>query len=83
MSDKLRADILTYMKQKTAEHQASKFAGRPVELCTWWFKFHIDSDTKTIRRELEKMEREGLVESDRSQSNNTKWRLAAEEPSHG
>ncbi|MNR54740.1 hypothetical protein D3C85_1749750 [compost metagenome] len=83
MSDKLREAIVSYMERKTAEHLASTSACRPVEICTWWLKFHVDSDTKAIRRELEKMEREGLVTSDRSQSNNTKWRLTAKEPIHG
>lgn len=45
---------------------------------TWWIQHHIDGfDTKVIRRELERMEREGLVIADRSQSNNTKWTLVA------
>ena len=75
MSESLREKIIAYMHQKEQSTRG--------EFCTWWFKLHIDSDTKAIRRELEKMEREGLVTSDRSQSNNTRWRLAAEEPSHG
>lgn len=43
--------------------------------CTWWFKFHIPFETKVVRQELERMEREGLVTADRSRSNNTLWRL--------
>jgi hypothetical protein len=44
--------------------------------CTWWFRFHIEPfTTKQVRRELERMERDGLLESDHSQSNNTKWKL--------
>jgi hypothetical protein len=46
--------------------------------CTWWFKFSIPKTTAEIRRELEKMEREKIVKSDREQSNNTKWMLVAE-----
>lgn len=42
---------------------------------TWWFKFTIPAETKAIRKELEAMEREGLVTSDRRQTNNTKWAL--------
>jgi len=44
---------------------------------TWRFKFHINghSDSKAIRRELDKMEREGIVRSDRRMSNNTLWQL--------
>lgn len=71
MADSLRDKIIAYMRQKERSTRG--------EFCTWWFKFHIDSDTKTIRRELERMEREGLVTSDRSHSNNTKWRLAGHE----
>ena len=70
----LRDKILGYMRQTEL--------GTRGQFCTWWFRFHIGSDTRTIRRELEKMGREGLVESDHSQSNNTKWRLTAKEPSH-
>jgi hypothetical protein len=49
---------------------------------TWWFKFHVSGarDTPEIRRELERMRRDGLVEADHSQSNNTKWKLT-EKPS--
>ena len=43
--------------------------------CTWWFKLKIPRATRVIRQELERMERDGLVTADRSQSNNTKWRL--------
>lgn len=43
--------------------------------CTWWFKSRIPFATKAIRQELERMECDGLVTADRSQSNNTKWRL--------
>lgn len=42
---------------------------------TWRFRFHMPYETKQIRRELEKMEREGLVTSDHDQSNNTGWAL--------
>jgi len=60
----------------------SQFNGpRESWFCTWWFRFHIEPfTTKQVRRELEKMERDGLVESDRSQSNNTKWRLTKYKP---
>ena len=70
----LRSDILAYMKRETDKYD-SAYYGRKCQMPTWWFKFHLSSDTKTIRRELERMEQEGLVESDHSQSNNTKWSL--------
>ncbi|CAI8885449.1 DUF1738 domain-containing protein [Pseudomonas donghuensis] len=65
----LREKIITYMQQR--EQSVGGW------FCTWWFKFHVSgaSGTPEIRRELERMEKEGLIESDRSQSNNTKWRL--------
>ena len=67
----LRSAILEYMRRETGNY------GRKCQIPTWWFKFHVDGDTKTIRRELERMEHDGLVESDHSQSNNTKWSLNA------
>lgn len=65
----LREKIISYMQQ--SEQNVGGW------FCTWWFKFHVSgaSGTPEIRRELERMEKEGLIESDRSQSNNTKWRL--------
>ncbi|WP_448649270.1 hypothetical protein [Pseudomonas corrugata] len=65
----LRERITTYM--------SGAIDPRNDWFCTWWFKFHVSGarDTPEIRRELERMERDGLVESDRSQRNNTKWRL--------
>lgn len=48
---------------------------------TWRFKFRlIQYDTKTIRSELERMKKEGLVASDNSQSNNTMWQLITPAP---
>ncbi|QXH44231.1 hypothetical protein KSS93_15130 [Pseudomonas xanthosomatis] len=50
---------------------------------TWWFKHHVEAEdgTREIRRELERMERDGVVESDHEQVNNTKWRLTCTCPS--
>lgn len=63
----LRVRIIQYMRNEPgARHW----------FCTWWYRFHIEPfTTKQVRRELESMERDGLVESDHSQSNNTKWKL--------
>lgn len=48
---------------------------------TWRFKFRlVQYDTKEIRRELDRMERDGLVASDKHQSNNTMWKLIASAP---
>lgn len=70
----LRQRITTYMSG----------AGGSLDnwFCTWWFKFHVSgaSGTPEIRRELESMKRDGLVESDHSQSNNTMWRLTKYKP---
>lgn len=75
----LRQLIINEMKlnEKTQEQHFNDIYDRNVFgwYCTWWFKFAIDQPTKFIRRELDKMERDGLVKSDRSQSNNTKWLL--------
>ena len=70
----LRERITTYMSQYNDPRESW--------FCTWWFKFHVSgaSGTPEIRRELERMEREGLVESDRTQTNNTKWRLTKYKP---
>ena len=67
---KLRAAII-------AEMNRGEEAGEmPFGYCTKWFKFKLLAwTTPTIRKELERMERDGLVTADRSESNNTKWRL--------
>jgi hypothetical protein len=68
----LREAILQYMRKGTPPQ---------IWFPTWWFRFHIEPfTTKQIRRELELMKREGLVESDHSQSNNTKWKLVEVTP---
>ena len=76
----LRALILAEMKRRKAKDIASvpslyAYRGNIHEYCTWWFKFKVPFTTKVIRAELERMERDGLVASDRSQSNNTRWIL--------
>jgi hypothetical protein len=64
----LRDQILQYMRKKPRVQGWFP---------TWWFKFHVSGarDTPEIRRELERMRRDGLLESDHNQSNNTKWKL--------
>jgi len=83
----LRAAIIAEMRRKKEVDRAVwKTIGdltwfeRTWGYCTWWFKFEIPRETKEIRRELEKMERDGLVTADRSRSNNTLWKLV--EPHH-
>ncbi|WDG79201.1 hypothetical protein PUP68_11755 [Pseudomonas chlororaphis] len=63
----LREQIIQYMTEKKDD--------RTTGIPTWWFKFSVPGGTPKIRRELEKMEREGLAESDHRQSNNTLWKL--------
>lgn len=65
----LRERIIQYMRK----NEASSSGWFP----TWWFKFHVSGarDTPEIRRELERMKRDGLLEGDHSQRNNTKWKL--------
>lgn len=65
----LRDRIVDYMVKCNAQGAGNIF-------CTWWFRFDVTPyTTKQIRRELEKMRGEGLVTSDHSQRNNTKWSL--------
>ena len=65
---------------KTLRQQITEFMTERGQCCTWWFKGYMNHGTPAVRRELEKMEREGLVASDRSQANNTKWELVQTEP---
>jgi len=70
----LRAQIITEMKRHfttTANHVMQYRTLYP----TWWFKHEIPYSTYSIRKELERMERDGLVTAIRSQSNNTLWTL--------
>lgn len=69
------------LRQRIIIYMSGPDGTRDNWFCTWWFRFHIEPfTTKQIRRELELMKREGLVESDHSQSNNTKWRLTKYKP---
>lgn len=64
------------LRQRIIAYMSGPGGSRGGWFCTWWFRFHIEPfTTKQIRRELERMERDGLLESDHSQSNNTKWKL--------
>ena len=66
---KLRAAIVSEINRAKAAHEM------PFGYCTWWFKLRIPFSTKEVRQELKRMERDGIVTADRSQSNNTKWKL--------
>lgn len=85
MENELRKAIIAEMQRK--EIETNKDLGehlnrsRYCSYCTWWFKFHIACTTAQARRELEKMEVEGIVIADRTQTNNTKW-LLVEEVNH-
>lgn len=75
----LRESIITEIKrnqEESKEKYGNAFSDSYVySYCTWWFKFKIPLPTKVIRMELDRMERDGLLISDKSQSNNTKWKL--------
>ena len=70
----LRERIIQYMRKNET--------GGSGWFPTWWFKFHVSGarDTPEIRRELERMKRDDLLEADHSQSNNTKWKLTEQAP---
>ncbi|PUB43179.1 hypothetical protein [Pseudomonas sp. GV047] len=69
------------LRQRIIIYMSGPDGSRDNWFCTWWFRFHIEPfTTKQIRRELELMKREGLVESDHSQTNNTKWKLVEVTP---
>ncbi|WP_416363193.1 hypothetical protein [Pseudomonas sp. NFX183] len=69
------------LRQRITTYMSGAGGSRDSWFCTWWFRFHIEPfTTKQVRRELELMKREGLVESDHGQSNNTKWRLTKYKP---
>lgn len=91
INQELRKAIIAEMKRKkraaimNAEYCG---AGREIEKIwaypTWWFKLAPNflegvppkTRTKVVRRELERMEREGIVaRHKRSTSNNTLWVL--------
>lgn len=64
------------IREKLLDHMRNNGESSRGEFCTWWFKFRIGGHTTSeFRRELERMERDGLVTADREQTNNTKWRL--------
>lgn len=73
MSTELRKEIIEYMSRPPK----SEFdrGWHP----TWWFKHHVFGTTAVIRKELEQMERDGLVESDHRLSNQTNWHLKSVE----
>tara|TARA_R110000851_G_scaffold33443_4_gene89191 strand:+ start:2052 stop:2270 length:219 start_codon:yes stop_codon:yes gene_type:complete len=69
----LRGLIISEMKRSREEWRNSGVDRS--SYCTWWFKFEINLTTTEIRKELMKMEKEGLVTANRAESNNTKWTL--------
>jgi hypothetical protein len=69
MNVELRQKIVAYMSVRDLSTKSW--------FCTWWFKYHLDGFhvTKVIRKELNDMEKEGIVEVNRDQKNNHMWRL--------
>lgn len=74
LRDEIIAEMRRYMaaQDETFPEWATPYK---YEYCTWWFKFHIPHTNKEVRRELERMEREGIVTSNRREKNNTRWNL--------
>lgn len=72
--EKVLIELLRYENDQTQKHGAEyrKFWCR---YPTWWFKHRTDLTNKDARKALDRLEREGFVESDKSESNNTKWLL--------
>ena len=70
-------EIATTLRERIIQYMRKNETGGSGWFPTWWFKFHVSGarDTPEIRRELERMKRDGLVETDHSQSNTTKWKL--------
>lgn len=81
-NESLRKSIIAEMQRH--ELKINKELGdhsnrnRYYSYCTWWFKLHIDCTTAEARSELNRMQKDGLVTSDKSQRNNTKWLLVKE-----
>lgn len=77
----IREEIISTMRE-FKEHQRRVFGEmyhpRYSAHCTWWFKSRINYSTAEVRRELLRMEKDGIVTADRRQSNNTKWILIEE-----
>lgn len=74
-------NIPSLREQITAYLQNPKYAVRGW-YCTWWIRHYIESGavgTRAIRKELDKMLKDGLVVADHSQSNNTMWQMAPKE----
>lgn len=73
----LRQEIIAEMRRY--ELQSRDISGRHIgfgDYYTWWFRHYIPCcTTAQIRRELIKMEREGLVTAFRDVINSTRWRL--------
>ena len=75
----LREDIIAemqrYENKMIGDLGNTYYRKRYAAYCTWWFKKRFKIPTAQVRTELVRMEKEGLVTADRSQSNNTKWLL--------
>jgi hypothetical protein len=86
-NESLRKLIVEEMRRNQKESEARFGAafgnGYIYPYCTWWFKFKIPEKTGVIRRELERMEKDGLVCADRSYSNNTRWTLTENQQTEG
>lgn len=76
----LREKIIAAMRENEAKARkewGDRFHPRYAEYCTWWFRGRAGIPVAEARAELKRMERDGLVKANRSQTNNTKWLLVA------
>lgn len=74
----LRQQIIAEMKRFDAKQRAEwgdRYSPRFSQYCTWWFRGRAGIPVDKARAELKRMERDGLVTADRSQTNNTHWLL--------
>lgn len=74
---KITEELMCYAKKQAAFFGAYYADKSVFSYCTWWFRHKTGVTTCEVRRELRKMEKDGLVTADRSQRNNTKWSLVA------
>lgn len=79
----LREKIIAEMQRFDANQRAKwgdRYSQRSSQYPTWWFRGLAGIPVDKARAELKRMERDGLVTADRSQTNNTRWLLVAPAP---
>lgn len=80
----MRQSIIEEMQRQERECRQTFFQGTHYSrqfyamYCTWWFNKRAGIPTAVARRELLRMEKDGIVIADRSMRNNTRWMLVEE-----